>query len=127
MKYRTLSAALAAAALLLSASPSFAAENKVDATHAATSKDKATPKNAKTQLVNINGASLKELKTLPGIGDAEAKKIIAGRPYATKAWLASHGILPPATYEALKYKIIAKQPYADAGKNAEIYRNMKKK
>lgn len=32
--------------------------------------------------VNVNTASLAELDTLPGIGEATAKKIVAGRPYA---------------------------------------------
>jgi DNA uptake protein ComE-like DNA-binding protein len=32
--------------------------------------------------ININTATLNELKTLPGIGDATARKIVENRPYS---------------------------------------------
>lgn len=59
--------------------------------------------------VDINSASRDQLKTLPGIGDAEAKRIIAGRPYHSTADLAERGVLPTGVYIALKGRIIAKQ------------------
>jgi DNA uptake protein ComE-like DNA-binding protein len=62
-----------------------------------------------TTLLDINSATEKELKTLPGIGDAYAKKIIAGRPYAKKDQLVSRGIIPQSTYDKIKDLIIAKQ------------------
>lgn len=65
---------------------------------------------APTRLVDINGASRVELKTLPGIGDDEARKIIAGRPYLSKAELATKNVLPTGVYLALKDRVIAKQP-----------------
>jgi competence protein ComEA len=34
--------------------------------------------------VDINSASKAQLMSLPGIGDAEAKKIIAGRPFPAR-------------------------------------------
>jgi competence protein ComEA len=46
---------------------------------------------------------------LPGIGDAYSKKIIAGRPYAKKDQLISKKVLPQATYDKIKDKIVAKQ------------------
>ncbi|HEY3307799.1 MAG TPA: helix-hairpin-helix domain-containing protein [Desulfuromonadaceae bacterium] len=65
---------------------------------------------AKAKIVNINSASEAELKAIPGIGDAYAAKIIAGRPYANKAQLKSRNILPVPVYEKVKDLIIAKQP-----------------
>src|SRR5450432_2940531 len=42
--------------------------------------------------VDINSASLKDLEALPGVGPATAKKIVAGRPYASVGDLAKAGV-----------------------------------
>lgn len=64
---------------------------------------------AKAEPMDINSAPEAQLKTLPGIGDAYAKKIIAGRPYAKKDQLKTKNVIPAATYDKIQDKIIAKQ------------------
>lgn len=60
-------------------------------------------------LLDINTAKADHLEALPGIGEAYSEKIVKSRPYAQKDELVQNKILPRATYEQIKYKIVGKQ------------------
>jgi len=78
--------------LLAVAIPAFGAQTT-------TTKKSATAK-APASPVNLNTASQDELETLPGVGPATAKKIIAGRPYSSVADLAKSGV-PKGTIDKI--------------------------
>ena len=67
---------------------------------------------AKTELMDLNSASKKELATLPKIGDVRSDAIIKGRPYKGKDELLSKKILTEDVYNGIKDLVIAKQKTA---------------
>jgi DNA uptake protein ComE-like DNA-binding protein len=136
MNHPLLQSAVLVSAMLLSSAACFAADQKPESTakpaavasatklsqEQAKTKKPATPPNTKAasvaaaKLVDINSASKAELMKLPGVSDADADKIVAGRPYLTKTKLVTKNIVGMDVYQNISKLVIAKQKETPAPK-----------
>ena len=76
---------------------------------AAAAKASRSPEPMAAGMVDINTASRADLVALPGVGEAYADKIMAGRPYKSKNELVSRNILTKAAFDRIKDRITAVQ------------------
>lgn len=60
-------------------------------------------------LLDLNSATIFELKELRGIGEVLAGRIIENRPYATKIDLIGRRVIPDSAYEGIKHAITVRQ------------------
>jgi competence protein ComEA len=76
----------------------------------ATKKTKAAPKPAAKARIDLNKATAEELETLPGIGPAHARDIIAARPFRTVDDLARVRGLGEARVDAIRDLVVVSPP-----------------
>jgi len=101
--------AIAFALGMLGGAADVSAQAAKPAEKAAEKKDTTKKTEMKHEPVDLNSASADELKTVPGIGDAYAEKIVKNRPYARKDELVKKNVMPQGVYDKVKDHIIAKQ------------------
>lgn len=59
--------------------------------------------------IDINSATLKDLRSLPGVGPVTARKIVAGRPYTSVEDLKVRKVLPAKTYDRIREQISTRE------------------
>lgn len=112
MRSRTGRAALAAMAIAVAAAGAGTAPPAAGAAGKATAppdKRAVAGAPASERPIDVNSATRAQLKALPGIGDAEAERIVEKRPYLSKADLVSRQVIPAGVYQSIRQRIIAVQ------------------
>lgn len=64
---------------------------------------------AEPALLDVNRATKGELMVLPGVSAPVAERIVAGRPYGSKASLLTTGAVSEAVYLAIRNLVVARQ------------------
>ena len=101
----------AAVSIALGSQGGSGAAQQVSAATSATAQTAAqTTAQTRENLLDINTATPEQLKALPGMGDEYVRRIIAGRPYSAKNQLVGRGVLPPAAYNKISGRIVARRP-----------------
>jgi DNA uptake protein ComE-like DNA-binding protein len=73
---------------------------------------KSATKAPASKLIDINSATVEQLKTLPGINEGLAQKIVEGRPCRVKTDLVRKNVIPQTAYNKIAGLVIAKQTTA---------------
>lgn len=102
--------------LLLVAAPALALAQEKSETKTATTSTTKKPKRG--DLMDINTASADQLRSLPGMSDDLAKKIIAARPYTGKDQLLKQNIVDKDEYAKIRPLIVARQPKSLGGQGS---------
>lgn len=108
----SLQLAAALAALAQFASGPAAAYGKAvagDAPPVVAGKAQGASRPSMVRLVDLNSASKADLKSLPGIDDAAADRIVAARPYPSKAKLVAEQVISMELFLSLKDRVVALQ------------------
>jgi len=98
-----------ACALLMASSLSFAQAPDTKKSPSTKKEAPSASTAAKHELIDLNSATKEQLMTLPGIDDATADKIIAGRPYKMKSELKTKKIVPAEAYSKISSHVVAKK------------------
>jgi DNA uptake protein ComE-like DNA-binding protein len=96
-----------------------AAKGEAPKADAAKSEESKPDKSKKGKLLDVNTASVDELKALPGITDEIANKIVAGRPYKGKDQLLKQNLVSKEEYAQIRPLIHAKQAKAGETKPSD--------